>query len=100
MCLRADGQDPLARNDGRRSVERHFWSGNLSADQQCYEQRCNEQTTRDHAEKTNVAIVVSHFTLLHDNSRCHMRFRRPPGAPLRIEQFQKQLRGVYVLAKD
>ena len=60
----------------RRGIECHLWASDLSADQQRNQHRSSEQTTRDHAEKTDVPIVVSHFTLLHNNSSCKKRFLR------------------------
>ena len=59
--------DQSARSYWWRGVECHFWPGDLPADQQRYEQRCSEQATSDHSEKTNVGFVVRHFPLLHDN---------------------------------
>jgi hypothetical protein len=65
-----------ARSYKWRGVIRHFRPGDLSANQHRYEQRCSKQAASDHSEKTKVRMVVCHFPLLHDNSRCLKRFPR------------------------
>ena len=69
-----------ARSCEWRAVWCHFWPSNLSANQQRNEQRCSQQATANHREKTNVGIVVSHCPLLRDNSRYLKRFPPSLGA--------------------
>ena len=53
--------DQSARSYWWRGVERHFRPADLPADQQRDEQRCSEQATSDHSEKTQCWICGAPF---------------------------------------